>query len=176
MSAIFRDATLVDAGPIAALHVANWREAYADVLDPAYLAGPVEADRLALWTARLAQPDPAREVVLADTPDGALAGFVCVYHAEDPCWGALIDNLHTSRSSRGLGIGKALLGEAARRAAARDPDAGLSLWVYDKNRAAIGFYRALGCEIVASKVQDWEPAQGETLLRCHWPLASGLTG
>ena len=174
MTFTLRDAGADDAPAIAALHAANWRSAYANVLDPAYLAGPVDADRMAVWTGRLTAPDPAQEVVVAEAADGSLAGFTCLYHASDPRWGALVDNLHSSAAARGTGVGKALLGEAARRVAARDPASGIWLWVYEKNLPARGFYVALGGEIVERKSQDWEGAEGEILLRCHWPSAVSL--
>jgi ribosomal protein S18 acetylase RimI-like enzyme len=169
-----RDATLADAAAIAALHAANWRRAYADVLNPAYLAGQIDADRLMVWTGRLTAPDPAQEVVVAEAADGSLAGFTCLYHASDPQWGALVDNLHSSAATRGTGVGRALLSEAARRVAARDPASGIWLWVYEKNLPACGFYEALGGTIVERKVQDWEAAAGQILLRCHWPSAVSL--
>ena len=174
MTVTLRDATPGDAPAIAALHAANWRNAYADVLDPAFLAEPVDADRLQLWTDRFAVPGPAQEVVVADGADGSIVGFTCLYHAQDPRWGALVDNLHSAAQVRGQGIGTILLREAARRIAPRDPATGVSLWVYEKNAPARGFYAALGGEIVESKAQDWEVAQGEMLLRCHWRSAATL--
>src|SRR5689334_8702388 len=51
--AIIRPATEADAATVAAIHVASWRDAYADILTADYLNGPIEADRLALWSQRL---------------------------------------------------------------------------------------------------------------------------
>lgn len=174
MTTTLRDATLEDAAAIAALHAANWRAAYANVLDPAYLAGPVDADRRALWTQRLSAPVPTQEVVVAMAADGTLAGFTCLFHASDARWGALVDNLHSAATVRGHGVGKRLLREAARRVAARDPASGIWLWVYAKNLPARGFYEALGGRMVEERAQDWEPAAGKILLRCAWPDARGL--
>lgn len=171
-----RDATAADAGAIAALHAANWRSAYADVLDADYLAGRVDADRLAVWTGRLGDPSPAQEVVVAEIGDGQFAGFVCHYHGEHPRWGGFVDNLHSAAAVRGTGAGKALLKEAARRIAARDPEAGLWLWVFEKNLPARGFYAALGGAIVERVVSDWAEAEGEMRLRCHWSRAADLAG
>lgn len=171
-----RDATAGDAAAIAALHTANWRSAYAEILAADYLAGPVAADRLAVWTARLGEPAATHEVVVAETGGGALAGFVCLYHAEHPRWGGFVDNLHSAAAMRGAGAGKALLREAARRIAARDCDAGVWLWVFARNVPARGFYEALGGTIVEEVPSDWDPARGEIRLRCHWPSAAALAG
>ena len=63
-----------------------------DRLDPAFLAGPVESDRMAVWAARLSNPRNDQHVVVA-VEQGVLVGFVCVFGDEDPKWGR-IDNLH----------------------------------------------------------------------------------
>src|SRR3546814_2966887 len=57
-----RHATLTDAGEIAAIHCASWRDAYANVLDPGFLSGPIEDDRRAIWSERLGKPDPKRKI------------------------------------------------------------------------------------------------------------------
>ena len=171
---VLRDATAADIPAIAALHVANWRDAYANVLDPAYLAGPIEADRLAAWTAKLTDSIAAQEVVVAEDGSGGIVGFACLYHANHPRWGGFVENLHSAAVVRGRGVGKALLQEAARRTVVRDPAAGMWLWVYESNTPARGFYTALGGEIVERVPSDWEPARGAMRLRCHWPSAASL--
>jgi GNAT superfamily N-acetyltransferase len=171
-----REAGAADAAAIASLHAANWRSAYADVLDPGYLADEVDADRLAVWGDRLGSPAPNQDVIVAETGDGALAGFVCLYHREHPRWGGFVDNLHSADAVRGAGVGKALLKEAARRIAARTPEAGMWLWVFEKNLPARGFYAALGGTLVERVASDWAAAHGEMRLRCHWPSAADLVG
>lgn len=170
---ILRDATPHDADTIAALHTANWRETYAGILDPAYLAGPVEADRRAVWHDRLTAPSPDLEVIVAET-DGGLAGFASLFHEREPAWGGFVDNLHSGASVRGKGVGKALLVATARRVADRAPDKGLYLWVFKRNEAAVGFYSALGAEIAEQLMSDWDKAPGEVRYRMHWPRAGDL--
>jgi len=114
-----RTADAGDAGAIAALHTANWRGAYAGILDPAYLAGPVEEDRRAVWHERLTAGPDDLEVVVAESEQG-IVGFASLFHEREPGWGGFVDNLHSAASVRGQGVGKALLTEAARRVAARD--------------------------------------------------------
>lgn len=147
----FRDATPTDAPLIAAIHVASWRIAYAHIMDPAYLAGGIEADRLATWTQRLKAPQPGQRVIIAER-DGEAIGFTCVIGGSDPRWGTLVDNLHALPAAKGSGIGTGLLDQAARWAVEGWPDAGLFLWCYTDNVAARGFYRARG----GVEVEDWD--------------------
>ncbi len=139
----FRTATPADAALIASIHVASWRVAYAHIMDPAWLEDGIEADRLAIWAQRMAQPLPGQRVIIAQR-DGQPIGFSCVMGGVDPRWGTLVDNLHALPAARGSGIGTALLDQAARWAIAGWPDAGLFLYCYTENHAARGFYAARG--------------------------------
>lgn len=168
-----RDATADDAEAIAALHTANWRAAYADILDPAYLAGPIEADRRAVWHERLTSPASDLEIAVAES-DGAIIGFASLFHEREPAWGGFVDNLHSAAAVRGRGVGKALLIDAARRVAAQDPQKGLYLWVFERNEGAVGFYRALGADIAERLTSDWDKAPDEIRYRMHWPSAAAL--
>lgn len=148
---VFRDALPADAPLIAAIHVASWSIAYAHIMDPAYLAGPIEAERLATWTQRLDAPQPGQRIIIAERDEQAI-GFTCVVGGADPRWGTLVDNLHALPLAKGGGIGTALLDQAARWAMAGWPDAGLFLWCYTANNAARGFYAARG----GMEVEDWD--------------------
>lgn len=168
---ILRDATPEDAPAIAALHAANWRAAYAGILNADYLAHEVEEERLAAWRERLADPAPDFETVVALGEDGSLAGFSSLYHAHDTRWGGFLDNLHTDESLRGAGYGQALLRETARRFAARDPRTGFYLWVFEDNRAARRFYARMGAEESERVPSDWTRAPDSWKYRCHWTEA-----
>ena len=108
-----RMAVAGDASRVAALHCASWRDAYANVLERAYLEGPIEADRRAFWSGRFAEPDPARTVFVADAPGESLVGFVRIQQDVDAEWGSLIDNLHVAPALRGEGVGAQLMRTAA---------------------------------------------------------------
>ena len=168
-----RTANADDAKEIALLHTANWRSAYAGILDPAYLSGPVEADRRTVWQERLTAGPDDLEVIVAECGQG-IVGFASLFHEREPDWGGFVDNLHSAASVRGEGVGKALLSEAARRVAARDAHKGLYLWVFERNEAAVGFYRALGGEIAERLLSDWDKAPDEVRYRMHWPRAADL--
>ncbi len=158
-SVVIRPARPGDAATIARVHAESWRVTYRGILPDAYLDGPVDAERLHLWTERLALPEAQRPFVRlaeADTP----AGFVCVLRDDDPCWGLCLDNLHVLPAFRSLGIGRALMAEAARWAGVTAPGRPLHLWVFTANQAAIDFYERLGAEPVEHRIKA--PVAGMT--------------
>jgi len=172
-----RPATAADAPAIAALHTASWRDAYADILDPAFLAGPIEADRLALWSERLTDPREGQLVHLAEGQDGEVAGFVCAFRDADPRWGSLVDNLHVAPWLRGHGVGETLLRGAASRLAEHGATGGLHLWVFEANTAGLRFYERLGGRVVERIVDKMETArEGQTSLRVHWARLADVGG
>ena len=136
-----RRAELVDAHDIAALHTDSWRRNYRGAYADAYLDGDILADRLAVWTARLTEPDPrARTVAAVD--DAELVGFIHTVQDEDPTWGALVDNLHVTHGRQRRGIGGLLLATSIE--SAREQGTGLYLWVQEQNTRAQSFYEAQG--------------------------------
>lgn len=168
-----RPASAADAEAIATLHCESWRDAYRDVLDPAYLAGPIEADRRAVWADRLARPSATQRVLLAQTPEHAVAGFVCLYRDSDPRWGSLIDNLHVRPALRGRQIGERLLRAAV---AELEPDEPFHLWVFEANASGIRFYQRLGGVPTERILDDMPAARGAPILRMAWPNAASLIG
>jgi hypothetical protein len=77
-----------DAAAVAKLHAESWRRHYRGAYSDAFLDGDVFADRLAVWTKRLREPDPRRCAILAE--DDALVGFANTVFDDDPRWGALL--------------------------------------------------------------------------------------
>jgi ribosomal protein S18 acetylase RimI-like enzyme len=116
---------------------------YQGILSDAYLAHEVVDDRLKIWESRLAHPAPNQYVLVAED-EGTLCGLACVYTAEDPVWGSLLDNLHVLPGYQGRGVGTWLLAEAARRAAQRAPGVPFYLLVYEQNTQARRFYESAG--------------------------------
>jgi GNAT superfamily N-acetyltransferase len=158
---------------VAAIHVASWRDAYASILDPAFLAGRVEAERLAVWEDRLRAPPPNQAVALA-VEQGEPVGFVCVFGEDDRRWGARVDNLHVLPSCRGAGTGATLLRWAAAWTAEVYPGSGLHLWVFEANLPARRFYERLGAQAAGQEASPMPSAGGKTVLRLHWPSAQAL--
>jgi len=171
-----RPATATDALRIAAIHCENWRDIYADVLDPAYLAGPIEQERRDLWQARFANPSPAQCVLVADQPGTGLMGFICLFRDQDPRWGSLVDNLHVAPGQRGRAIGQQLMHAGAQAMLDQGAAPGLHLWVFEANVAGLRFYERLGGAVVERCLEEELPAPPETyILRVFWPDLAALT-
>ena len=174
----FRAAQACDAEQIAALHASNWRRHYRGAYADSYLDGDVLADRLAVWSARLA--DPAGSItVLAEDGDG-LAGFVHVVLDEDAEWGSLVDNLHVALPHQRTGVGTALLTRAARGVLGAAAGPATYLWVLEQNTAAQSFYRAAGATHVGTARASAPGGDPANLAGCPrkyrmaWPDASAV--
>lgn len=168
-----RIAEAADAQAVALLHTASWRDAYGKVLDPSYLAGPIEEERLGYWKSELRAADAGRHVLLAEDDDNA-AGFVCTRWPGDPPWGAWVNNLHVVRASRGKGAGRQLLKAAAEWVASLDAQSGLHVWVLEANEPARAFYQHLGGEVVERGPSQIPAAHGAPVLRVWWRRAADL--
>lgn len=168
---VLREGGASDASTIADIHTRSWQTAYRGlgVLSDAYLDGVASAEMHAKWRERMTAPVAGQYVWCADL-DGETIGFLCAMREDNTPWGALVDNLHLLPASRGHGVGKCLMGKAARWAASQGITQ-LHLLVYEANTAAIGFYEALGGVSVS---RDWlETADGghAWVRTYHWPEA-----
>ena len=143
----FRVADPADAVAVAHLHANSWRQHYRGAYSDAFLDGDVVADRLAVWTGRLREPDPRRCTIIAE--DGSLVGFVNTVFDDDPTWGALLDNLHVADGHKRRGIGARLLAITAQAVIERPDATGLYVWVLEQNAEARAFYDARGGTCVA---------------------------
>lgn len=168
-----RQAAPDDIAQIASLHAESWRSAYAAILDPAFLDGPVYADRLECWTGRLTDPPDDQHVTVAEEA-GALLGFVCVFGDANSEWGACVDSLHVSPSARGRGIGAKLLRSAASWVCEIYGDRALHLWVYEQNTQARQFYARLGGSVVERSVSLTPSSGRASVLRFSWERAADL--
>jgi ribosomal protein S18 acetylase RimI-like enzyme len=172
----YREATAADAKAIADLHADSWRRHYRGALLDSYLDGDVVAERMAVWTGRLARAAPDAYTVVADL-DGAVAGFAHTVLDADPTWGALLDNLHVGYDFKRQGIGARLLAETARAVVLRRPSAGLYLWVLEQNTAAQAFYRARGGVRVERELAGPFPGGGRAhAFRYVWSDPAELAG
>jgi ribosomal protein S18 acetylase RimI-like enzyme len=179
MSPRLRVAGPADAENIALLHTDNWRRHYRGALSDAFLDDDLFADRLSVWSRRLAAPSHAMTVIAED--DAGLAGFVHVVFDDDERWGSLIDNLHVAHDRKGTGLGKALLIRGAEAAAEQATNPGFYLWVLEQNVAAQGFYQAVGGAFV-EKTTALPPGGASSryngnpgTIRVAWPDASVLS-
>lgn len=160
-----------DAPTVARLHAESWRRHYRGAYADSFLDGDVVADRLAVWSARLASPEGSLTLIADDD-----AGFVHVVFGTDQRWGSLLDNLHVVPEKQRSGIGRLLMTEAG-EAVGPHP---LYLWVLEQNLAAQAFYRRLGGTVVErAKVPDPGGVPGRlngspNCLRIAWPDATAI--
>jgi len=129
-----RPAGDADRQAIAKLHAASWRDSYADVIAPDYLAA-VDANMTRHWSGLALGAGDLLLLAEADEP----VGFILAWDGE-PAW---VNTLHVLPQHRSAGIGLALMAEAARRFRARGRSS-LYLDVLTTNTRAIAFYRRLG--------------------------------
>ena len=158
---------------VAALHAASWRSAYRGLLADAYLDGDIEGERRAAWRGRLAAPEAGDQTVLACSGDAVL-GFCCFRFDADPQWGTLVDNLHADPARRGLGVGRRLLSEVARRADAAAPGRPVHLFCLEGNGAARGFYERLGGDVVERCAHDEPDGLRHPVVRYAWASPAAL--
>ena len=128
---------------VAQLHAQSWRSTYRGMLRDAYLDGPIYGERLAVWTARLAKPQP-NEIGLIAEVDATVVGFLFAMSGHHRIRGACLDSLHVSPQLLGQGIGSQLLLELSERLLRRKGNHGLYLWVTEGNYRACEYYRRLG--------------------------------
>lgn len=180
---VFRAARPSDAADVAALHTDSWRRHYRGAYSDAFLDGDVAADRLVVWTDRLARSEPSAGTctVLAER-SGALVGFAHAVFDEDPEWGTLLDNLHVADGLKRRRIGSRLLSLTVQAVLDRPERTGLYLWVLGQNVDAQAFYRARGGRCVGQR--NVQPPGGVPSrlvgapvgLRYVWPDPSVLLG
>ncbi len=170
----YREAVEHDADAVATLHADSWRLHYRGAYLDSYLDGDVVADRLQVWTDRLAPPRRDQYTVVADCRE-KVCGFAHTVFDHDPTWGALLDNLHVRSDLKGAGIGTRLMSEAALGLLRQRPPGPIYLWVLDQNKAAQSFYDARGGTRVESSLRGPFPGGGTALgHRYVWPDASLL--
>ena len=167
MTAEVRLARPGDADAIAQLHVVSWRGSYRGILPDAYLDGDAETERAAAWARFFAEPPPGAVAFVAPGAGQCLDGFIALEAGHESGYDAVIENLHVAPGAQGRGLGKKLLAAGAAHLAAAGGTSAC-LWVYDANKAAIGFYQALGGVIDA---RGFDPFAGADAphSRIGWP-------
>jgi phosphoribosylanthranilate isomerase len=149
----FRSAVPADAEALGQAHVSAWREAYPGLVPDAVLAALDPLERAAMWRQALAQ---GTAVHLAER-DGRIVGFISCGAQRDrslPCQGE-IHAIYVLQAAQRQGVGRALMGFAARDLLRRGHDSAL-LWVMEGNTAARQFYRELNGREIARREQARE--------------------
>ncbi|MGW4489123.1 N-acetyltransferase family protein [Amycolatopsis sp. NPDC004368] len=134
-----------DAPGIAHAHVASWQAAYLGLLPEEFLAGLSASAREGFWAKNLATPEPRHTVLVAETPDGTIAGFAASSPSRDddatPDTGELA-SIYLLPEFWSRGYGRALHAHAHATLAADFPTA--TLWVLAGNTRARTFYERTG--------------------------------
>jgi ribosomal protein S18 acetylase RimI-like enzyme len=154
---LIRAARTDDAQPIAAVHVATWRDAYAGLLPDGFLAGLEVTEWAGRWRDRLTAP-PHGVFTLVFEADGRVRGFVSGGPSRDDFAGGEVYAIYLDPRCQGRGAGRELLAAATRQLA----DAGFtdaSLWVLSGNLTARGFYESQGWRWDGTE-HEWVPADG----------------
>lgn len=152
--ATIRDAQPDDAAAIARVHVDTWRTAYGDLLPAEFLVSLSVETRAERWRRTLAAgDDPLALVLVAEKAAGQVVGIAA---AGSPRADPAVDGadaelfvLYVLREHQGRGLGRRLVGEAARRLAAGGARS-LILWVLADGPAR-GFYERLGGRFVGPR-------------------------
>lgn len=129
--------TAADAQRFGAVHNAAWRQHYAGLFPPDYLAASTADQRARALLERLNDPDWAARWALAQ---GAPVGILTLHRQGGD---AEIDSLYLLADCRGQGLGSRLM-DAAREQAQAWGCSRLTLWVLEANSSAQGFYRHCG--------------------------------
>lgn len=149
MEITIRQALIADAAPIAAVHVAAWRQAYTGLLEPEFIESITQERRVAQWSRALSDASP-QSVFVAEC-ERHIVGFASSgpsAHNIAPFDGELYTLYLLAEHQRG-GAGTKLLAANVERLIARGFKAML-VWVLAANRNAIAFYEGLGAEYIRS--------------------------
>jgi GNAT superfamily N-acetyltransferase len=147
-----------DAAALARVHVRSWRETYAGLLPGPFLAQMNAGVYARRWRRQLMLAEPP-ELVLCAEGAGGLVGYC---GASFNGAAAEVSTLYVIRPAQRRGLGKRLLGSAAKVMSARGAGS-LHLWVLNGNGKAREFYDHLGGKPVEERtVGGWDGAFRET--------------
>lgn len=142
-----RDATVADARAIAVAHVTSWQAGYRGVIANEVLDALSVTDREKSWQALLAGESSPARVLVVDTGDGLVAGFVgFLRRSRDDDAGRDVGEvaaLYVDPGHWRRGVATALLAEALDRLAA-DGAREVTAWVLEGNEGGVAFWRAAG--------------------------------
>lgn len=145
-------ATIEDASPIADVHIRSWQAAYAEILDPEFLAALSVESRTARWQAILSANDSTTLVVRQGSEISGFVNFGKCRDAEAPGDQGEIHAIYVAPSAWGKGVGRELMIQAMNELRALG-FLSVSLWVLSNNLRSIRFYESFGFERVPSSMK-----------------------
>ncbi len=149
-----RDAREDEIPALARLHVITWNDTY-----PAVRRPPTVALRERQWREKFAAAEPGWFCLVAERGDGELVGFAQGnrYSSEDqPAYAGQLNKIYLLREYQRLGLGRRLMGHAARRFLA--DGVGSMLLFADEGNPSLRFYAALGGENLVAPDGTVSPA------------------
>lgn len=158
---------------LAAIHAASWRTAYRGLLPDRFLDEEAESERAAHWRTRMHAPGAARRAAFIAEAAGRALGFGLIDLDAEPAHGAFLDNLHVLPGETGRGIGRVLLGRAARWVADAAPGTGVHLVLLEGNDRAARFYERHGA-VRGERILKPRDEGPVPFLRYGWPDAGRL--
>ncbi len=148
---VIRTARSDDAGPIADVHIATWRAAYAGMIPNSVLLGLSSASECKYWRRAIAARPGECAVYVAATADGEILGYGSAGRARPnglPYTGEIY-TLYVAPDHQGKGLGRGLL--HAMFDQLRGQGCGTAmLWVLAANPARF-FYSAMGGTLAAQR-------------------------
>ncbi len=141
-SFVIRDATTVDIPALARVHVTAWNATY-----PAFRSPPAYELRERQWRETFARSDGSWFCLVIENPRGELIGFakgMRYAHPDQPDYSGELNKIYLLREYQRLGLGRRLVGHAARRFLAQGISA--MLLFADAGNPSCGFFEALGAK------------------------------
>lgn len=136
-SIVVRDAVAADIPALAELHVELWNRTYRTS------RGPSVPTRIGQWTARFQKEPRLDFAVVLEDPGGRLIGFVSG-EPHDGEFAGQLTKIYLRWEYHGLGLGRRMMQEAARRFLERG--IGSFLLFAERSNPTIGFYDRMGGE------------------------------
>lgn len=151
MAFVIREPQPADAAAIAELHVATWKEAYAQLLPDGYFSAEYVDRRHRMWRQVLAERRDDMVIRMAEVGED-IVGFAWVgpgegLDGEEPPRDRLLYAIYVLASQHGTGVGQALLDETLGTAPAM-------LWVAKENPRATAFYLRNGFRFDGTEQRD----------------------
>lgn len=139
---VLREATIDDLRALAELHVRTFNETH---LAPG-ASGPTLATRESQWRDKLAATDAANFVLVLETTDRQMVGFIwCHPTKDDPTWAARLNKIYLLRGYQRRGLGKRMVAAAVTRLLEKGLTS-MALFTEADNEVACNFYEQLGGE------------------------------